>query len=132
MKASKFHSLVLLFLFAGYFIHLRDIYPLQVAAAVASTVAVLIYGVPVALIQFAKNSGHSIITGVLLGTLWEFIMAAFARAMAFPAWESFLLAGVGGALTTAFLAFVRQEKEKQNENAVEAKYETECHKYPPQ
>ncbi len=117
MNALKFHSLVLLFLFAGYFIHLRDLYTPHVAVAVAFTVAVLIYGVPVALIQFAKNSGRSLIVGVLLGTLWEFIMVAFARAMAFPAWESFLLAGAGGAVTVAFLAIARNGGRKRKEKA---------------
>ena len=116
-NSMGFHSLVLAFLFAGYFIHLRDLYTPHVAVAMGFTVAVLIYGVPVALIQFAKNSGRSLIVGVLLGTLWEFSTAAFARAMAFPAWESFLLAGAGGAVTAVFLAIARNGGGKRKEEA---------------
>ncbi|WP_297419228.1 hypothetical protein [Thermococcus sp.] len=109
VNTLKFHSLVLAFLLAGYFIYLKDIYTFQVAAAMAFTVAVLIYWIPVALVRFARNSRHSITAGVLLGTLWEFSMAAFAKALVFPAWESFLLAGIGGAFTTVFLIFVPRE-----------------------
>ena len=132
MKALKFHSLILAFLFAGYFIYLRDIYTFHVVATMAFTVALLIYGVPVVLIQFTRNSGHSIATGVLLGTLWEFIIAAFAKVHAFPAWESFLLAGIGGALTTAFLAFGRQGRKNEMKILWKPKHETGCHKCPPQ
>jgi len=107
-------------LFVGYFLYLKGFYSSENAFLITTVTAILIYLVPIVLVKFVENRGHTLASGLLVATIWEFSMAALARVLAFPAWESFLLAGIGGALTTAFLASVRQGKEKRNENAMEA------------
>ncbi|WP_148882202.1 hypothetical protein [Thermococcus aciditolerans] len=120
MNDGRFLAFLFMFFFAGYIVYLNEFYSTTETLFMATVAVVLVYLIPVALVKIIQGKGYTLVSGIFVATIWEFSMAALARVLAFPAWESFLLAGVGGALTTAFLAFVRQGKEKRNENAVEA------------
>ena len=116
MKNWKFSAFISLFFIAGYFVYLRKYYPFGDALLLALITVGLIYLIPLALIKAILNRNSLLLWGVLVATLWEFGMATITRATSFPAWESFMLAGVGGAITALLLAFVMPGKEKRNKS----------------
>ncbi|WP_297438732.1 hypothetical protein [Thermococcus sp.] len=117
MKSMRFQTSIFIFFLVGYFFYLKGFYPFEIAFLTATITAILVYLIPVGLVEFVKKKRHDLTSGLLIATIWEFSLAILTRVLISPLWRSFLLAGVGGALTTVFLAFVRKGKEKQNENA---------------
>lgn len=115
MKDWRFSAFISLFFTAGYFLYLREYYP-SAEALLSSLVTVgLIYLIPFGLIKAISNR-NDLLWGVLVATVWEFSMAASTRAVSFPAWESFMLAGLGGIITGLLVAFVIPRKEKRSES----------------
>ena len=116
MKDRRFQASIFILFFVGYFLYLKGFYSSENAFLIATVTAILIYLIPIVLVKFVENRGHALASGLLVATIWEFSMAASTRAVSFPAWESFMLAGLGGIITGLLLAFVVPRKEKRSES----------------
>ncbi|NJE00849.1 hypothetical protein [Thermococcus sp. JdF3] len=102
MEGIRFHALISFLFLLGHFLYLREVYSPAGALAGAFITVAFLYLVPVVLVRVIERK-HSLLCGLLVATAWEFLLGGIAKALAFPAWGSFLMAGIGGAIVVIVL-----------------------------